>query len=208
MSAWSKMKRVFGAGAATPTAAEEIGAWEARGRPAPPPHAVKQRNALDLARRHGARTFVETGTFRGDMVEVVRAHFDVVYSIELDAALHDAAKRRFAGCDEVRLLRGDSALVLGELVPTLQGPCLFWLDGHYSGGETARSDKDTPIVAELRHVAAHPERGHVVLIDDARLFNGENDYPTLDEMRTLCEGLFPGHDMAVDCDAIVVAPRS
>jgi hypothetical protein len=77
--------------------------------------------------------------------------------------------------------------VLLTVLQKLREPTLFWLDGHWSGGITAKGEKETPIVAECEAVLSHPVRGHVILIDDARCFTGENDYPTVAEMRALCE---------------------
>jgi hypothetical protein len=42
----------------------------------------------------------------------------------------------------------------------------------------------------------HPIRDHVVLIDDASCFNGNNDYPTLEELRLLVRSHRP--DMALN----------
>jgi hypothetical protein len=56
------------------------------------------------------------------------------------------------------------------------------LDGHYSGFETAKGDLETPIKLELE-IILNSEYEHVILIDDARLFIGENDYPTIEELK-------------------------
>lgn len=158
--------------------------WLAAGRPAPPPHGVKQRAIRELATRFGIRTFIETGTYRGDMVDAMARVFERVYSVELSRELHADAVRRFAGRPSITLLQGDSGKVLGELLPTITQPALLWLDGHYSAGVTARADLDSPVREELEHVARHPLKlRHVVLIDDARCFTGEGGYPTLDELR-------------------------
>jgi len=60
---------------------------------------------------------------------------------------------------------------------------LFWLDAHYSGGKTARGKIDTPIMKELEAIFKYSKYDHVLLIDDANLFNGKNDFPTLDKLR-------------------------
>jgi hypothetical protein len=67
------------------------------------------------------------------------------------------------------------------VIPRIEGRCVFWLDGHYSGGATGRGPEDTPIRRELEHIAAAGRVWDVVLIDDARCFDGRNGYPTLDE---------------------------
>ena len=174
--------------------------WEAAGRPVPPPHAVKVLTVLDFARRFGPRTFVETGTFQGVMIEEVERRFERVFSIELAPAIYEAAVRKFADRPHVQILHGDSATRLPELLATITEPCLFWLDGHYSAGPTARGDKETPVVEELAAIREHPVAGHVVLIDDARCFDGSHDYPTLGELEKLARagGRFRNFEVTAD----------
>ena len=64
------------------------------------------------------------------------------------------------------LIQGDSGVELGNLVGKLSGPALFWLDGHYSEGETAQGPKDTPIFEELEHIFSARRDGDVILIDE------------------------------------------
>src|SRR5262249_2110956 len=87
-------------------------------------------------------------------------------------------------------------------------PCLFWLDAHYSGShfgcQTARGPRDTPIIQELEHILTHPIMSHVVLIDDARLFNGHNDYPTATELRDFIASRRPDWGVEIKDDIIRV----
>jgi len=105
--------------------------WERRGRPVPPPHIVKQRTIKEFAERFGVKVLVETGTFRGDMVEAMKNKFSRIYSIELSNELYEKAKQRFADDDRIQIINGDSGIELGNLIATLDQPVLFWLDGHY-----------------------------------------------------------------------------
>jgi len=97
---------------------------------------------------------------------------------------------------------GDSGEVLGQVLDEVAAPCLFWLDSHYSGGATARANVETPIVRELETIAKHGPRDHVILIDDARDFDGRDDYPDLDTLRALAARLFSGSTMVVATDII------
>src|SRR2546421_5711071 len=108
---------------------------------------------FEYSRRFGLRTLVETGTLFGDTILATRRHFDRVYSIELSPELHANAKRRLRRFRNVTLLQGDSAEVLPELLEDLEEPCLFWLDAHYSGGVSARGERDSPLRAELAAIA-------------------------------------------------------
>ncbi|MFT3807429.1 hypothetical protein [Arenimonas sp.] len=180
--------------------------WERNGRPDPPPHLIKQATIRSYARKYGLKVLVETGTFHGDMVEAMRKEFDRIYSIELSPELHARAKRRFSGCENIEILQGDSGTELGRLIERMHGPALFWLDGHYSAGETARGDKDTPIFAELSHIFRSDCRGHVVIIDDARCFGRDPDYPTLDELRAHVQAMRSEVDIQVEHDSIRITP--
>jgi hypothetical protein len=173
-----------------------------RGRPAPPPHIVKQAILLRYQQQRRFRTFVETGTFTGEMVAAMRPHFERLISIEMAPALYEAAVRRFAGDARVQLRLGDSGSVLPEVLAALDHPAFFWLDGHYMGSGTARADLDSPVRAELAALLRHAVRGHLVLIDDARLFTGEGGYPTLDALRGWIERERPGTRVEVGADII------
>lgn len=186
----------------------KVARWEAAGRPNPPPHRIKQQALRSYARRHGLEILVETGTFKGDMVAAMLGDFRRIYSIELAPHFHAAAAQRFRRHPHVEILAGDSGRVLAELVPKLDAPTLFWLDGHYSAGDTARGDEDTPVMAELGHILARPDLPCVILIDDARCFVGESEqhYPTLDEVREFVAARRPELGFEVATDSIRLAP--
>jgi hypothetical protein len=151
--------------------------------PVPPtPYAYKRRLILDYAQRHQPRVLVETGTYFGDTTDAVRAVFDRVYSIELDVELHAGAARRFRQDRKVRLLQGDSGERIKDVLGEIREKALFWLDGHYSAGITAKGALETPILQELNHIFAHSVRDHVLLIDDARCFGVDADYPSIEQL--------------------------
>lgn len=182
--------------------ARAIREWRNAQNPGPPPPVLKHQVVRDYASRFGLSVLIETGTFQGDMIAAVEDQFEEVHSIELGEKLYQEACRRFAGHPHVHLHQGDSAKVLPELLKNLRAPVLFWLDGHFSQGITARADKDTPVVEELAAIYAHNPTGHVVLIDDARLFTGASDYPSLEELRRLLDKWAPGARLEVADDII------
>jgi len=186
----------------------QLAEWERNERPVPPPHAVKQQALLAHADRYGLRTLVETGTCYGDMVEAVRRDFERVYSIELSEDLHAEARRRFRGRSNVVLVQGDSAVELADVIRSLEGPALFWLDGHYSGADTAKGEQETPVLAELRHIFAEGNATHVVIVDDARLFGTDPAYPSVDELCAFVGSLQAGVDILVKDDMIHIVPNS
>lgn len=182
--------------------------WKKRGRPLPPPFAVKQSVLKAYAKEYQLKLFVETGTCLGDMVEAMRESFDDIYSIELSDRLFTEARLRFLSTKRIRIVHGDSGKELLNIVEEIRQPALFWLDAHYSGGITAKGMKDTPIYDELEAILGSRERGHVVVIDDARCFGTEPAYPTLEELTQFILSKRTGVEIAVRDDIIRVTPKS
>jgi hypothetical protein len=187
--------------------AEQLAAWEREGKPFPPPHIIKQKAITYYREKYNPGILVETGTYLGDMVEIQKKNFRQVYSIELSTKLHKRALKRFNGQPGITLLQGDSGVQLKKLVPQLKEPALFWLDGHYSGGMTAKGDKDCPVREELAAILPDQQK-HIILIDDARLFNGTHDYPTMDELQTIVEQNGNRYSIETKDDIICLLPKS
>jgi len=156
--------------------------WENNGHPVPPPHIVKQMTIKEYQSKYLYQVLVETGTYMGDMVEAQKRIFKKLYSIELGIDLFNKAKRRFKEDKNVIIVQGDSGKVLPDLMLKINEPAIFWLDSHYSAGITARGEKDCPIFEELDAIFNTKNFEHILLIDDARCFIGEGDYPTLEEL--------------------------
>jgi hypothetical protein len=181
--------------------------WISQGRPVPPPQVVKATALKEYGKRYALHVLVETGTYRGDMLEALRRDFDTIYSIELSAELFGAARDRFRNAKHIEIIRGDSGRVLASLVERLRRPALFWLDAHFSEGNTARGERDTPILQELGTILADDERRHVALVDDARCFGGDPAYPTLREFEDYVHSKRKDVDICVEDDILRVTPR-
>ncbi len=185
---------------------KEVKAWKSQGRPNPTPSAVKITEILGYVERFRPRVFIETGTFRGDTTEVVMRHVDKLWTIELSPRLASLARVKFAAAPHVEVVEGDSGVLLPEILEGLWEPALFWLDGHWSDGDTARGELDTPLRAELDAILSHRVADHVVLIDDARLF-GNGDYPSIAEVEASTRASRPDWDFEVRHDIIRAHPR-
>jgi hypothetical protein len=186
----------------------EIIQWIRAGCTRNAPEPLKHMVLSAYRRRYGLFQFIETGTYFGETLAYM-AHQKSVHatSIELNDAYYKAAEQRFGGYSNVTILHGDSGKLLPELVRQLQAPALFWLDGHYSGGETARANLETPISAELEAILQSTVKGHVILIDDARDFNGSHDYPHLDRLLETVR-VSSIYDIEVSTDIIRLTPKS
>ena len=176
--------------------------WKLSGRPIPPPPTVKYGVIKEYQRRYGLRTLIETGTFAGGTIDAVKRRFDRIVSIELSPEWYARAVERFGSLQHVTLVHGDSATRLPEVLKTLRGPALFWLDAHYSGPITARGAIDSPIVRELDAIRAHGISGHVILIDDMRDFQGRDGYPTVAELLAWIHEVDPGGHVEIQDDIL------
>ena len=146
------------------------------------PDPIKMMVVWSYLKKYSIGEFVETGTYLGDTLCYIAKKGVRCTSIELSRELYETAGKRFEAYKNVRLVQGDSGQRLPEVLKDINNPVLFWLDGHYSSGITASAGTHTPVSIELKAILGHPIKQHVILIDDARCFDGTNDYPHLDDM--------------------------
>lgn len=152
--------------------------WEKRAYAAPSPPKVKQAVLLRNGFPHA--TWVETGTYKGDTTKVLLEHSLFVYSIEPSPTLYENVAFYFNSNPNVEIINGTSEEVLPSLLPKLSGKINFWLDGHYSGGETFAGPNECPLIEELFSISQNIKRFDAVaiLIDDVRLCGSLHSYGT------------------------------
>jgi hypothetical protein len=63
---------------------------------------------------------------------------------------------------------GDSRKILNSIIEN-EDNILFWLDAHWSGGNTYGENDECPLIEEL-NVIFKFKKNYAILIDDARLF--------------------------------------
>jgi len=126
---------------------------------------------LELSKLNNATVFVETGTFRGGTTRWASEHFNYVYTIEKSESIFELHNKELAKLKGVKPHR----------------KTIFWLDGHWSGGETAGADDECPLLGELACLSNR--KGDIILIDDARLFlsapplpHKPSEWPTIPEV--------------------------
>lgn len=154
--------------------------WALNGAQVPPPTILKELQLGSYLLASGYKRFVETGTLEGWTSHAMNKLGSRVDTIELSEFYYNRAKDIFSGNEEIICHFGDSKDVLPKILETLEEPALFWLDGHYSGGETALAEYgSTPIAYELEALATHKIKNHIVIVDDIRGF-GYAGYPTVE----------------------------
>lgn len=155
-------------------------------------------------KRPDIRTFIETGTHLGNTIEFLKNDFDKIFSIELSEEYAKNAVIRFEKEPHIKIIQGDSSIELPKLLENIQGPCAFWLDGHYSYGDTALAQKETPILDEVGAILRSKE-AHIILIDDARLFIGRHHYPLLSKFAQFIKKADSVYSISMSKDIILLS---
>lgn len=163
-----------------------------------------------------ASVFIETGTHIGITTQgAFDVGFKKIYTIELSKHFYDAAVKMFSSNSNIICIFGDSSEKLDEILKELDEPAVFWLDGHWSMGTTAKGKKAIPLFDELEAIKNHHIKNHVILIDDLRLM-GDAEEPikewstfTVDDVKSKCleineNYIFSLEDGHVEKDILVV----
>jgi hypothetical protein len=167
----------------------------------------KQQRLLEIDSRYHCSIFLETGTYLGDTLKVVRRYFDRVLSVELSEDLHNQNLKRFKKYRNVFLWQGNSGKRMPEMLLMIVGErALFWLDAYYSGIGTAKDENVCPIISELEAIAKHPRRDHCILIDDVSCFGQEEGYPSIEKVREMLLKINPAFQVQIDNDCIMALP--
>jgi hypothetical protein len=130
---------------------------------------IPKKIVLELKNLAGATQFVETGTLAGETSRWASDHFETVYTIELSKMLYDHYSDGLKSLRNVKPYQGDSRDVLPSILSEIgDQKIVFWLDGHWSAGETAGEEEECPLIGELDLIRERD--GDIILIDDARFF--------------------------------------
>ena len=108
---------------------------------------------------------------------------DRLISIEANFNYYTKSKRKLQRFRNVEVIYGDSRTLIRQLLPSGDTKCIFWLDAHFSGGSTAGSQDNCPLMDELLQTLPlrHPSNS-IIFIDDSRGLNGASGWPILSEV--------------------------
>ena len=140
--------------------------------------AIEVKNVLDF---YDIKNFVETGTGIAEVVRSVNeANEDLnIHTIDVVEEIFDQNKIKYSYLKNVNWHLGESAQVLSEVVPTLEGNTLFWMDAHFPGADVGLSSygdeediyKRLPLKKELETIVAKRDISNdVIVIDDLRIY--------------------------------------
>ena len=120
-------------------------------------------------------TVIESGTLGGETIINLQPYFKSLYTIELSEHYFNYFNQVKIENEYTNVINyfGDTAQVLPEILNNLtsENKVIFWLDGHYSSYDTAKCEKDCPLIEECTSIDnLYLANKGLVLIDDYRLF--------------------------------------
>tara|TARA_R110000803_G_scaffold33746_2_gene73851 strand:- start:671 stop:1234 length:564 start_codon:yes stop_codon:yes gene_type:complete len=119
--------------------------------------------------------FIETGSYMGETLGNMKSVFNKLVSIEITDKYYNYCCNKFANDKNVELVKGDCLLELPKLIEKFANSrILFYLDGHYSAGDTGKNHLDVPLIEELKLINELYNKEALIIVDDSDLFEFTN----------------------------------
>jgi hypothetical protein len=169
---------------------------------------------LQLKERYNVDDFIETGTYYGRTAVWAAAHFENVITIECSKRIYDETYSRHGNIENVDFVFGDSRVLLKTILPAITGPAIFWLDSHWSRGETYGENDECPVINEINEIS-RSRYNHFIFIDDARLFTSPpprphqlEQWPTVAEVIEALRSIDVNNYILIIEDVIISVPKA
>jgi hypothetical protein len=154
---------------------------------------------------------LESGTYLGESTAFFATIYPEVTSFEPYGPLAKYNTERFSKNQRIKIINKASQHALDGILKNYDGKLNFWLDGHFSGlGTFGKIENASPVIQELNTIfsweGSSEQNKALIAIDDARLFKGQNGYPTVLEVANICN-LF-GYTLYVLNDIILISKQN
>lgn len=117
---------------------------------------VMQAKFLELVKKHGIKSVIETGTYKGQTTEFLAAHVEKVVTIEASRTYYDECDRLDSLPNVTRML-GSSADRMAHAIQYTEAPRLYFLDAHWQAYN--------PLLGELFAIANSGEEPVIIIHD-------------------------------------------
>jgi hypothetical protein len=147
--------------------------------------------------RYTNDVFIETGTYKGETLDMVLNTYKEIHSIELSDTFYNNCKTKYMQCPKIQLHKGNSKYDLYDVIYPITTPITFWLDSHWSNVDNVGCDAEIrcPILYELEQIRQHPINTHTIMIDDIRLMDNEHFKVTVPEIEKKLYDINPNYTL-------------
>lgn len=171
---------------------------------------IPRKNVEFLAKELSLTNFIEGGTYKGKTARYASKVFENVNTIEMSEVMFAEASRNLNDLQNVTVLKGDTREHIKKLAVELDNT-LYWLDSHWSGGNTYGENDECPLLEELNLIFKN-QNNFAILIDDARLFMSPPPIPHRIEswptLREIIRIIPERYEVFIYEDVIYVLPKS
>ena len=121
------------------------------------------------------KIFIESGTFLGETTIKLQPYFNTLYTVELSEKYFNMFNsiKNSRNLNNIFNYQGETSDILPDIFKLFndKNKCIFWLDGHFSSGDTGKGNKDCPLIEECQIIdQLYPSDEMIILIDDVWLF--------------------------------------
>lgn len=130
---------------------------------------VLQSLVAELVKKHNIQTIIETGTYKGQTTYYLASLVPngKVHSTEISPTYLSEARQNLQthGVSNVELYRGDSPILLPQILSAVQGNLFCFLDSHWLS--------PTPTLAELDCIKRSNIKPSVIIVHDVQVPNDD-----------------------------------
>ena len=127
------------------------------------------------------QNFYESGTYYGSTTLNMQLYFKKIITVEVSLNVFERSHSYLNSHPNITHINGASEDILKDILATNTEEFIFFLDGHYSSGDTGSSTLDVPLLEELSHINNLYKKKGLIIVDDFNLFetNGNEDWSNI-----------------------------
>jgi len=135
-------------------------------------------NQFDLLKMN----FYESGTYYATTTLEMQPHFKKIFTIEVSLNIFENTHKHLSQYNNITHINGATEDIIKDIIiNNSKEEFIFFLDGHYSSGDTGSSNIDVPLLEELKQINTYYKKKGLIIIDDYNLFqtNGNEDWSNI-----------------------------
>jgi len=127
-------------------------------------------------------SFYESGTYYATTTLQMQPYFKKIFTIEVSLNIFENTHKHLSQYNNITHINGATEDIIKDII--INNPkeeFIFFLDGHYSSGDTGSSNIEVPLLEELTQINTYYKKKGIIIIDDYNLFqtNSNEDWSNI-----------------------------